>query len=298
MKNLLFFCFCLLMPLFSQAVIDQVVVSEVSESDVQSVIDAQKANSYVPIWIDAFQHSTSTSNNAISRTYFNIIFEKVSNPDDYKVQIANQLIVYSAGQYLQFLESYINGNGQLRFALIIKTTGSNPVFEAEHVKSNDFQAIFNNLTAQGYHLKNRSVVNVSGTDYTTGLFEKSNVGSWLSKPKLSAAQATNEMVANQGAGRTLVHMDITKGVPEKYNLIFHQLPANSGWYAQTNLSKAQLAVAVNNAKNNGYRTTVVCGYDVPTSINGNETYAIRYAVAFVKPSSGPAEGGTFGRKGR
>ncbi|HMQ46832.1 MAG TPA: hypothetical protein PKA00_04915 [Saprospiraceae bacterium] len=298
MKSLLFFCFCLLMPLFSQAAIDQIVVSEVSESDVQSVIDAQKANSYVPIWIDAFQHRTSVSSNAALRTYFNLIFEKVSNPDDYKVQIANQLIVYPAGEYLQFLESYINGNGQLRFALIIKATGSNPVFDAVHVKSDDFQATFNNLSAQGYHLKNRSVVNVSGTNYTTGLFEKSNVGSWLSKPKLTAAQATNEMVANQGAGRTLVHMDIPTNVPEKYNLIFHQLPTNSGWYAQSNLTKAQLAVAVTNAKNNGYRTTIVCGYDVSTSVNGNETYAIRYAVTFVKPSSDPTEGGILGRKGK
>lgn len=276
--------------LVGQAAIDQKVMSEVKESEVQSVINAQQDLGYIPVWIDGFQHSTQNGTNPGKKlTFFNLVFEKVSNPDDYQVFAANSLIVYPNGASLKFLESYINGAGNIRFALVIKTTGGSSNFDAYHGLSANFQAEFNAKKQQGYHLENRSVVNKNGQNYTTALFVKSNVGTWISKSGLTQAQATAEMTANKNAGRTLVHMDIPYATSAAYNLVFHQSPANSGWYAQNGLTKQQLAVAVSNAKNQGYRTTIVCGYEFSVLVNGNETFQTRYAVTFVKPA-GSAEG--------
>jgi hypothetical protein len=286
MKKLMLLLASLLINLYSFAAINQKVMTEIPENQVQGVIDAQKSQGYIPIYIDAFQHSTQVATNPGTKlTYFNFVFEKVNNPNDYQISIASPFIVNVAGHAIKFLESYINSQGQLRFALVTKS-GNNPPFQAKHVKSSDFQATFNALKNQGYHLKTRSVVKVGAVNYTSALFVKSNVGSWVSKSNLTLAQATAEMQANKTAGRTLVHMDIPYGIPTKYNLVFHQLPANNGWYAQNGLTKQQLAVAVSNAKNQGYRTTIVSGYDQPALINGNEVKVIRYAATFVKPKSG------------
>lgn len=273
------------MTLVSQAAIDQKVISEVQESQVQAVINAQKNLGYVPVFIDGFQHSTQVATNQGNKqTFFNLIFERVANVNDYQVIIAGSLIAYPSGYYLSFLESYLNSQGQLRFAMIIESPGRHPQFDAFHGRSSEFQAEFNAQNTAGYHLKNRSEVNVNGVNYTTALFENSNVGSWLSKPNQTEAQATAQMLANRNAGRTLVYMDIPSNSPTRFNLIFHQRPANAGWYATNNLTKNQLAVAVSNAKNAGYRTTLVCGYDIPGLVNGNEVMKIRYAVTFVKPA--------------
>jgi hypothetical protein len=286
MKNLFLFCLFVLGSFVSQAGIDQKVMSQVSEQNIESVVAVQKRNGYIPVWIDGFQHSTSVATNVGKKvTYFNVIFEKVPNPNSYTVKVANSLIVYPQGSYIQFLESYINGQGKVRFAMVIKNTGNNPNFKTFHGPSGNFQAFFNNMKAQGYHIENRNMVPVGNQWFTTARFEKSNVGAWLSKPNRTEAQATALMTDQRNKGRTLVHMDVPYKFPKKYNLIFHQKPTNNGWYAKNNLTKQQLNVAISNAKNQGYRTTIVCGYDIQWSINGNEVKQIRYAVTFVKPKN-------------
>ena len=284
MKHLLLLVFILFLGFSSHAAINQKVVAKVAESQVQSVLNAHKNMGYVPVFIDGFQHYAGNSTNRKKVTYFNIVFEKSNNVNNYEVRIANQIITYAQGQSIRFLESYINGKGQLRFALIIQKSGRHPKFVTSYGRSASFQAVFNQKKAQGYHIKTRSVVRIGGIRYTTALFERSNVGSWRSKPNLDKTQATAQMVANKNAGRTLVHMDIPTGSPTKYNLIFHQKPTNAGWYASNNLTKAQLLTAISNAKNAGYRTTIVCAYDVPGLVNGNEISRIRYAATFVKSS--------------
>lgn len=286
MKHLILLTIALSLSFFSQAAVNQKIMSKVPQAQVQSVLNTHKNLGYVPVFIDGFQHSVGNSTSMSKKTYFNIVFEKSNNVNGYKVYIANQIIVHASGQRIIFLESYKNGRGQLRFAIIIKKHNNNTRFKTTHGRSSNFQSVFNAQKARGFHIKNRSVVRVSGVNYTTALFERSNVGSWLSKPNLSAAQATAKMVANKNVGRTLVHMDIPTGSPIKYNLIFHQKPTNAGWYAKNNLTYNQLLTAISNAKSAGYRTTLVCGFDVPGSINGNEVMKLRYAVTFVKPSGG------------
>ena len=174
--------------------------------------------------------------------------------------------------------------------MVIKNPPKNfPKFDTYHGPAANFQAEFNAQKDAGYHLKNRSVVTYNGTKYTTALFERQNVGSWISKPNQTEAQATTLMLNNRNAGRTLVHMDVISGSPTRYNLIFHQKPTRSGWYASTNLTRSQLNAAIANAENSGYRTTIICGYDVPGLINGNEVMKIRYAATFVKRNPGPHE---------
>lgn len=273
------------MVVVSHAAIDQKIMSQVPENQAQSVVNAHKNQGYVPVFIDAFQHSTQVATNGGNMlTYFNFVFEKVGNVNDYQVVLAASLIVYPSGDKLEFLESYLNTQGQRRFAMIIKGQSRRQApFDVYHGRTSNFQAEFNAQKAAGYHLKNRSVIKLNGVNYTTALFEKSYVGSWLSISNQTKAQATAQMLANRNAGRTLVHMDVpTAGTPH-YNLIFHQKPTNAGWYATNDLTKNQLAVAISNAKNAGYRTTIICGYDVSGMINGNEVRKIRYAVTFVKP---------------
>jgi len=273
------------MTFVSQAAINQKVVSQVPESQAQGVIDAHRSQGYVPAFIDGFQHSTQVANNRGSKqTYFNFVFKKVNHVGIFQVVLASSIITYPSGEQLDFLESYLNSQGERRFAMVIKNPPrSFPKFDTYHGPAANFQAEFNAQKDAGYHLKNRSIVTYNGTKYTTALFERQNVGSWLSKPNQTEEQATTRMLNNRNAGRTLVHMDVISGSPTRYNLIFHQKPTNAGWYASTNLTRSQLNTAIANAENAGYRTTIICGYDVPGLVNGNEVMKIRYAATFVKP---------------
>lgn len=287
-KNLIILTLALFMTFVSQAAIDQKVMTQVPESQAQSVIDAQRSQGYIPSFIDGFQHSTQVATNGgTKQTYFNFVFNKVANVNNFQVVLAGSFITYPSGEQLDFLESYINSSGQRRFAMVIKRPRNFPKFDTFHGPSANFQAEFDAQKDAGYHLKNRSVVRLNGTNYTTALFERQNIGSWLSKPNRTEEQATSLMLSNRNAGRTLVHMDVPTGSPTRYNLIFHQKPTNAGWYATANLTKSQLNAAISNAKNAGYRTTIVCGYDVPGMINGNEVMKIRYAATFVKPNPRP-----------
>ncbi|MEL7221683.1 MAG: hypothetical protein AAGJ93_10215 [Bacteroidota bacterium] len=284
MKNLIILTLALFMTFVSQAAINQKVVSQVPESQAQAVIDAHRSQGYVPAFIDGFQHSTQVANNPGSKqTYFNFVFKKVNHVSIFQVVLASSIITYPSGEQLDFLESYLNSQGERRFAMVIKKPRNFPKFDTYHGPSANFQAEFNAQKDAGYHLKNRSVVTYNGTKYTTALFERQNVGSWISKPNQTEAQATTLMLNNRNAGRTLVHMDVISGSTTRYNVIFHQKPTNAGWYASTNLTRSQLNTAIANAENTGYRTTIICGYDVPGLVNGNEVMKIRYAATFVKP---------------
>ena len=249
-----FLFFALFLSFSAQAGINQKVVTEIPEANVKRIINSYKAKGYAAIWIDGFRHRTGVATNGKTKTFFNVIFEKKSNAADYQISVGLDFIVYPAGHPVMQLESYLSNNGKIRYAVIYRSSGSANV-KSVHVPANQFQAKFNQMKGQGYHLVSRSIVRKGGSLFTTGLFEKSNVGAWLSKPNLTAGQATNLMLAQHNKGRTLVHMDIPNKFPTRYNLIFHTKPANAGWYAKNNLTKAQLTAEIAQAKGNGYRVT-------------------------------------------
>ncbi len=265
----------------SNAPAAQKILTEIPEANVKSVIASNRRRGYVPVFIDGFNHSTKVATNSGTlKTFFNIIFEK-KNVSMYDVNVAAPFIVYTAGnERIIFLESYKSEDGKIKFAIIYKNDTA-VKFKGVHVPANQFQAKFNQLKGQGYHISTRSNVKKGGTVYTTALFEKSNVGTWISKPNKTAAQATQLMLQYRNQGLTLKHMDVPN-YNKKYNLIFHKKPASNAWYAKNNLSQAQLLNAIAQAKNNGYKTTIICGFDKPGLWNGNEIMKIRYAVTFVK----------------
>ena len=258
----------------------QKIQIQVPEAQAKSVVASFRRKGYVPVFIDAFNHSTQVATNSGQlKTYFNFVFEK-KNTSQYGVNIGAPFIVHNAGdERIIFLESYLSESGQIKFNIITRKNTA-VKFKAVHVKSNQFQAKFNQMKNAGYHITTRTSVRKNGQTYVTALFEKSNVGGWISKPNLTQAQATALMTQYRNKGWVLRFMDIPNHT-KKYNLIFHQKPSGT-WYAQNGFSKNQSLNKISQAKNNGYKTTMICGYDKPGLINGNEVMKIKYALTFVK----------------
>jgi len=258
----------------------QEIKMRVAESQANNAVAQYRAKGYVPIFIDAFNHRIQNAvNSGPLKTYFNFIFEK-RIVSDYGVTIGAPFIAYDSNEErVIFLESYLSESGNIRFNIITRKNTLVP-FKTFHVKANQFQWIFDHWAGLGYHISTRTSVRRNGQSYITALFEKSYVGGWVSKPHLTQTQATAAMIQYRNKGYYLRFMDIAHHT-NKYSLIFHQKPPGV-WFAQNGFTKSQALNKISQANTNGYRTTVLCGYDQPGLSNGNEVNYIKYAVTFRK----------------
>jgi hypothetical protein len=270
---------------------NQQIETAVLVEDYQNLFELKKRDGYRPVWIDGFQHRAGVSTDSYNTTMFNVIFEKATEGQAWQAFHGLTGASYQAkfneltadGYRLEFIESYVD-NGAARYApIFVKKSG--PAYVATHGKPiANWQAYFNDKVADGYRLVNRSVIMVNGNKYVTALFDKKDVGSWVSKSNLTPGQTQTEMENNKQLGRPLSHMDISQtNLTDDYTfgVIFNSEDHNN-WYALNQLDQTELDAEIAEAKSNGYTVTLVCAYDKFALINGNEVHQIRYAVGFRK----------------
>ncbi len=270
--------------------IDQEVLLAIPSEDYQNEFELKVRNGYRPVWIDGFIHRAGVATSTYNTTRFNVIFEKVKDGEQWAAYHGLSSSKYqekydemkSNGYRLEFIESYMQGNN-IRYApIFVKKSG--PALAAVHgLPHASWQNYFDDKVADGYRLVNRSVVVKNGNKYVTALFDKKNVGSWISKSNMNLAQTQATMENNLDAGRVLRHLDIsqTTSTDFTFGAIFDKDDFNN-WYAPNGLTQAELEAEIAEAESNGYKTTIVSAYDVFELVNGNETYAIRFAAGFVK----------------
>jgi CubicO group peptidase (beta-lactamase class C family) len=87
---------------------------------------------------------------------------------------------YKQGYRLLHVSGYAAG-GSPRFAAIWEKSGG-PAWQARHnLSAAEYQKAFDDFNKQGYRLKDVSGYNVSGTDYYTGIWEKTGGPWWWSR---------------------------------------------------------------------------------------------------------------------
>ncbi|MEL6972123.1 MAG: hypothetical protein AAFZ63_27420 [Bacteroidota bacterium] len=269
---------------------DQKVETAVLVADYQNLFDLRAREGYRPVWIDGFLHRAGNSTDAYNTTMFNVVFEKTPDNLEWAAYHGLTSTSYQAkfdemtdkGFRLAFIESYPY-NGGVRYApIFVKEAG--PVYKAVHGLAHaNWQNYFDDRVAEGYRLVNRSVVFVGGSKFVTALFDKKNVGSWISKSNMSPNATQTAMEDNQDAGRMLIHLDIAQENTIEFTFgAVWTSEAHNNWYALNKLDQDELEAEITVAKSNGYKVTLVSAYDEPGLINGNEVHFIRYAVGFRK----------------
>ncbi|MCB0636207.1 MAG: hypothetical protein KDC54_06300 [Lewinella sp.] len=270
--------------------IDQKIDNAVLAEDYQDLFELRNRDGYRPVFIDGFLHRAGVAVDQQNVTMFNVIFEKAPAGLKWAAYHGLTAAAYQskfnemtdAGYRPEFVESYPYQNG-IRYAVIfVKEAG--PAYAAVHgLPIASWQAYFDGKVDAGYRLVNRSVVFVGGNKFVTALFDKKNVGSWISKSNMDLPATQTAMEANKDAGRMLTHLDVAQETTTNFTFaaVFNSEP-NDGWYALNNLDEAELLSKIATAKSNGYATTLVSAYDVAGLVNGNEVNHIRYAVGFRK----------------
>jgi hypothetical protein len=269
---------------------EQIVKVAIPVEDYQDIFDNMARNGFRPVWIDGFTHRAGVATDTYNKTMFNVIFEKSDDQPKWASFHGLTGAAYQAkfnemtndGYRLEFIESYIQ-NEAVRYApIFVKKAG--PAWLAVHGKKKaNFQAFFDEKVAQGYRMVNRSIVTVNGTKYVTALFDKKNVGSWLSKSGLSTQAMQTAMENNADNGRPLAYVDISQKTSTNYTFgpIFNSEPFNK-WYAPNGMDEDELKDEIADAKAAGYHTVLVAAYDEFQLINGNEVYKIKYTATFKK----------------
>ena len=117
----------------------------------------------------------------------------------------------------------------------------------------------------------------------TALYDKKNVGYWVSKSGLKEADTQDMMTQNYKDGKMLGFLDISQTSSSifTYGPIFNS-EKHDGWYALNKLNIDELVNEIEDAAINGFKTNIVVGYDEPELVNGNEVYHLRFAASWVK----------------
>jgi hypothetical protein len=246
----------------------------VANANYQAVFTSVAECGYRPEWVDGFDVS--------GNTYFNVVFR----PSDGTPWVARHNLTASEYQAefnkwvgeqkyrLSHIDSYLVG-GAPRYAAIFDKPQTYPLFTAYHGQSvAQHQQSFNDLTQQGWVPVKISVVSVNGTERYTALYEKKNVGSFIAKSRLTAAQYQAEFDANVRAGRELVYVNgyVHQGTTY-FSAIWHQM-GMTPLVARHHLTSAEYQDEFDTQLKNGYLTRAVTGYAVGASI--------RYAALWTK----------------
>ena len=195
-------------------------------------------------------------------------------------QMAFNDYVGNHGMQLMDVSGY--GTATSLYAALWVKTAAPPAWQARHgLSAADYQATFNQLTAEGYH-----PVLVNG--YATGagprfvcIFQKGATGAWVARHGLTAAQyqaAFNEYV---GQGFVLDWVSgYFDGAKDLYAAIWRKEPGAPSWEARHGMTSDQYQAFFNQAAGQGFKPLVVCGYS-----NGSQDL---YAAMFRKVANAPA----------
>jgi hypothetical protein len=251
----------------------EVVRTSVSDARYPAEIGRLSKAGYRPVWVDGFRVGR--------KTWFNVVFRR----DRGKVAWVAQHDL-TAGQYqARFdtwrkagyrpldLESYSTADGIRYAAIFVKTAG--PPWVAYHALGEaDHQARFDQLTGGGWRPVIISVAQSGGGRSYTALYEKRDVGSFVSQQVLDAAHYQAEMNQQSALGRKLVYLnaynDSTGGA--RFTAIWYSKAVES--YARHGISARDYPAVARAQHAKGLLTRAVTGY--------TDGSGVRYAAFWSK----------------
>lgn len=148
-----------------------------------------------------------------------------------------------------------------------------PAFFQLGVPVADYQALFNQLVANGFRPVWIDGYRSGGQSFINAIFDKTQVASWASAHGQNGADYQTFFNDQTSAGRTLVHVDsYRQGNDIVYASIFVDQPGPP-WIAYSGLTNAQHQVQFNNLVGLGYRASII---SVVEDFNGVARYSGLY----------------------
>jgi CubicO group peptidase (beta-lactamase class C family) len=174
----------------------------------------------------------------------------------------NQLT--AQGYHPVLVNGYATSAGP-RFACIFHQ-GATGAWVARHgLTAAQYQAAFNQFTAEGYVL-----------DWVSGYFDGSQdlyAAIWRKQPGAAAWQARHGLTANQYQAffndvtaqgyKPVVVCGYSDGVQDRYAALFRQIPGAAAWQARHGLTTVQYQSTFDQLVAQGYRLELVSGYSIP-----------------------------------
>jgi hypothetical protein len=200
----------------------------------------------------------------------------------------------TAQQYQMAFNDYVGNHGMqlmdvsgygaanpLYAALWVKTAAP-PAWQARHgLTAADYQATFNQLTAEGYRPALVNGYATAGGPRFACIFEKGSTGPWVARHGLTAAQYQAAFDAFVGQGYVLDWVSgYFDGSQDLYAAIWRKEPGAPAWEARHGLTSAQYQTFFNDVTGRGYKPIVVCGY--------SDGARDLYAAIFRKIANAPA----------
>lgn len=166
-----------------------------------------------------------------------------------------------------------------RYAAIFEKV-SGPAWAARHgMTSAEYQSEFNSLVGQGYRVIHVNGYTVNGVDYYSAIWDKSPMGAWQARHRISSADYQSAVETLGAQGYRPVHVSgYSVGGVDNYAAIWIK-DSSVTWAARHRLTASAYQTAFNDLAGQGYRLAVVSGY----SADG----APAYAAIWVK-TNGPA----------
>jgi hypothetical protein len=216
------------------------------------------------VWVDGFRVARTT--------LFNIVFRRddgktawVARHDLTGGQYQAQFDTWrKAGYRPRDLESYPTARGIRYAAIFVKAAGPrwlayNALGEADH------QARFDQLTSEGWRPVIISVTPSGGARYYTALYEKKDVGSFVSQQVLDANHYQAEMNRQSAAGRNLVYLNAyNDSAGARFTAIWYSNAVRP--YARHGLNALDYSAVANAQRAKGPLTRAVTGYTENSSV--------------------------------
>jgi len=175
-------------------------------------------------------------------------------------QMAFNDFVGNHGMQLMDVSGY--GAATPLYAALWVKTGSPPAWQGRHgLTAADYQATFNQLTAEGYHpVLVNGYATAAGTRFAC-IFQQGATGPWVARHGLTAQQyqAAFDEFTSQGYQLDWVS-GYFDGQQDLYAAIWRQQPGAPAWQARHGLTPAQYQTTFDQLVAEGYRLELVSGY--------------------------------------
>jgi len=218
----------------------EVVNAGVAGSCFLQMFNAMRQAGLRPVHIDVHGVGSSSNSTTVWRPADGTSWVMRAGMDAAGLQADHDNYVVGQGfRYLQ-LETY-NEAGKVKYAVIfVKGQPGAAQYARAGQSAATFQADFNARTAEGWRPVNVSVAVVSGVRSFAALYEKANVGSFVSKANIPVSGYQTEFDAQAAAGRQLAYVDghEVNGVPYLSAIWYGGL--TGAYQASHNQTKAQI----------------------------------------------------------
>jgi hypothetical protein len=227
---------------------------------------------YRPVWVDGFR--------AARKSWFNLVFRRddgktpwVAQHDLTRDQYQTRFDTWRKAGYRPLdVESYPAAHGILYAAIFVKSAG--PPWLAYHgIAEADHQSRFDQLTREGWRPVIISVAPSGGARSSTALYEKKDVGSFVSQQALDANRYEAEMNRQSAAGRKLVYLNAyNDSAGARFTAIWYSLAVKP--YARARLNARDYSALASAQRAKGLLTRAVTAY--------TEGSSVRYAAFWTK----------------